>query len=78
MNRSPTDIGMVEINPSFGASDRYYHEYWSECWYCDGVGYMDECECESVVDQCFCESPTPRRCPECRGNGGWDTPPEDE
>lgn len=56
-----------------GSRYRYFEDMdWDECPDCGGEGFSDyECECEAIEDTCFCAVPTPRRCPTCRGKGGW-------
>lgn len=39
------------------------------CSMCGGEGFLDECECQSIVDTCCCLNPIPMTCPECGGNG---------
>lgn len=52
--------------------DMHEDDDWVECWNCSGEGgFEDECECTTAADQCFCETSTPRKCPECKGMGGW-------
>ncbi len=73
MNRSPTDIGMVDVSPAHGPTDAEIAEQYDdsvECWDCGGEGAHDEiCECEDFEDTCCCLHPTPKRCRTCGGTG---------